>query len=149
MSTNNNLNLDEYIRTPDKTVREQLIPSMKNEYEMRIDEVLYNSMKDYINYQKEMDEYENKIKKEYEEEYIRRKLLFADMLLIIKRVSVYDLKINEVLEIIQPIIDMYVEQIINSYDVDEESYNIIFKTLLLVRLKPEMIDNLKKIITYN
>jgi hypothetical protein len=150
MTTNNNLNVDEYIREADKTVCDQLIPArIKDEFEIQMEEVLYNSLQEYQNCQKEMDEFENHIKKEYEEECARRKLLFADMFQIIKRVSAHDIKIKDVLEILEPIVEMYVEQIINSYEVDNESYNVIFKTLSLIRLKPVMIENLKSIITTN
>jgi sulfite reductase alpha subunit-like flavoprotein len=150
MTTNNNLNLYEYIREPDNPVCEQLIPSgVKDDFEIQMEEVLYNSLQEYQNCQKEMDEFEYNIKKEYEDECARRKLLFTDMFQIIKRVSAHDIKIKDVLEILEPIVEMYVEQIINSYEVDNESYNVIFKTLSLIRLKPVMIENLKSIITTN
>jgi len=146
---NENENENEDIRAPDEPVREQLIPSSSfvptedDNYEKELQRALEASM---LEYELEQQAIEEQMRVAYEAEVVRRREMFEEMLTTMKRISRYDTQIQEVLHIVGPIVEMFVEQRIDAYGVDEDVYQRIFGTMPLIRMKQENIELLQFLI---
>ena len=146
MEQNNNNNFEENIRDPDKVIFDQLIEDTRSYEDKQIDEAILKSLEDIQIFQKEMESYEQRILYEYQNESIRRSELFADLLLNMNKIAIFDKEIKEIYNIIEPIISLYCSQYIEKYDMDEVTYDKIFNILGTIRMKPKDIINLKSIL---
>ena len=124
-------NSEEYIRSPDKVIKERLIWK-EEEFEEFEEDILQN-----------MVDYEKEIQKYFVEEKMRRKDTFNELLFKMKKISNYDKEVEEIYNIIEPIIESYCEQVIQYYEVDNVSYERIFSIISSIRVNGEP---LKKII---
>ena len=124
-------NSEEYIRSPDKVIKERLIWE-EEEFEEFEEDILQN-----------MVDYEKEIQKYFVEEKMRRKDTFNELLFKMKKISNYDKEVEEIYNIIEPIIESYCEQVIQYYEVDNVSYERIFSIISSIRVNGEP---LKKII---
>ena len=88
-------------------------------------------------------DYEKEIQKYFVEEKMRRKDTFNELLFKMKKISNYDKEVEEIYNIIEPIIESYCEQVIQYYEVDNVSYERIFSIISSIRVNGEP---LKKII---
>lgn len=127
-NTDNSINIEEYIRPPDKVKKERLIWE-EEEFE---EDILQN-----------MVDYEKEIQKYFVEEKMRRKEIFNVLLFKMKKISNYDKEVEEIYNIIEPIIESYCEQVIQYYEVDNLTYECIFSIISSIRINGEP---LKKII---
>ena len=127
-------NSEEYIRSPDKVIKERLIWKEEEfeEFEEFEEDILQN-----------MVDYEKEIQKYFVEEKMRRKDTFNELLFKMKKISNYDKEVEEIYNIIEPIIESYCEQVIQYYEVDNVSYERIFSIISSIRVNGEP---LKKII---
>lgn len=139
-------NYEDNIRPPDEVIRETLIEDNRNDFEKQIDEAIELSMK-YINEQQIYNmNYEEEILQEYAKETKRRKDLFTDFLTTLKKLTRYDKEVKNIYEIIDPIIDSYCSQLIQSCNLDRETHNKIFDTLKNLRIDQSVLNTLKTII---
>ena len=139
-------NYEDNIRPPDEVIRETLIEDNRNDFEKQIDEAIELSMK-YINEQQIYNmNYEEEILQEYAKETKRRKDLFTDFLTTLKKLTRYDKEVKNIYEIIDPIIDSYCSQLIQSCNLDSETHNKIFDTLKNLRIDQSVLNTLKTII---
>lgn len=137
----------EEIRPPDEVTHERLIEYNTCEYDdTEINKVLSLSMEEFTNQKKMNDLYEKEIMKNFILETIKRREKFEELLLKMNKLMKFDKDIKETYEIIEPIIYTYCEQYIETCEIDEKTYNKIFKSLSTVRIKSETFQLLQSII---
>ena len=139
-------NTEDYIRPPDDVVSEQLLEDNRSEFEKQMDEAMYLSMQEMKQQRDINREYEEQLLKDYAAETNRRTELFKDFLLNLKKIGKFDNEVREIYEILDPIIDSYCGQCIETCELDEETYDNILKTLNKIRNNPLALDTLKTII---
>lgn len=144
---NSDSNYEDEIRPPDKVITEQLVTNIQSDFDAELMEALKLSMRETVEQEKKNQEYEDKIMLDFIKEKAYRLEKFKDLLFDLNKISKYDKSIKNVFEIIAPIVDTYCEQIIDFYNLDNETYNSIFKTLSTIRTNKKNIENLKKILS--
>ena len=142
---------EENIRPPDNIKREILIEDSVpiNENDIQLNEALYLSLQEKTtqeNINKLNDLYEEKVKNEYITEMNKRKDVFYNLLFELNKLIKYDKEIKEIYEIIEPVIDAYCNQYIEYYEIDEITYNKIFKIIGTIRTNKNIVDALKNIL---
>ena len=139
----------ENTRAPDKVIKERLFDDDRSDFEKQTDEALYLSLQEL----KEQDEinsiYEDDIINTYTNETRKRRELFRELLFDLNKLTKFDKDIKEIYEIIEPIIDTYCGQFINFCELDEETYDNIFKIVGTVRTNKKNIEALKTILIKN
>jgi hypothetical protein len=139
----------ENIRAPDEVKREQLLEDNRSDFDKQMDEALYLSLQE-LKEQEEINKlYEDDIFDTYLSETKKRKELFRDLLFDLNKLTKFDKDIKEIYEIIEPIIDTYCGQFINFCELDEETYDRIFKVIGTVRTNKNNIEVLKSILIKN
>ena len=137
---------DDNIRPPDDTFNEQLIEDTRCEFEKEIEEAMYISMQE-INQQRDINrQYEEELVRDYTNETNRRKESFKEFLFTINKIGKFDNEVREIYNIIDPIIESYCGQFIQSCELDQETYNKILDTLKKIRNNQQYVDILKNII---
>ena len=137
---------EDNIRQPDEAFKETLLEDNRSDFEKQLDEALQLSMQE-INQQLNINKkYEEQLLKDYYTETERRSNIFKNFLFNINKVGKFDNKIEEVYNIIDPIIDSYCGQFIDNCKLDKETYNKIFDTLKQIRNDQQAFDILKTII---
>lgn len=126
-NTDNSINIEEYIRPPDKVKKERLT-WQEEEFE---EDILQN-----------MVDYEKEIQKYFVEEKMRRKEIFNVLLFKMKKISNYDKEVEEIYNIIEPIIESYCEQVIQYYEVDKVTYERIFNIVSSIRVDKEPLEKI-------
>jgi hypothetical protein len=142
---------EDNIRAPDKIKREILIEDSVpiNENDIELNEALYLSLQEKSiqdNNNKLNNLYEEKVKNEYITEVNKRKDVFYNLLFELNKLIKYDKEIKEIYEIIDPVIDAYCNQYIEYYEIDEITYEKIFKVIGTIRTTKNIIDSLKNIL---
>jgi hypothetical protein len=142
---------EDNIRPPDKIKREILIEDSVpiNENDIELNEALYLSLQEKSiedNNNKLNNLYEEKVKNEYITEVNKRKDVFYNLLFELNKLIKYDKEIKEIYEIIDPVIDAYCNQYIEYYEIDEITYEKIFKVIGTIRTTKNIIDSLKNIL---
>lgn len=137
---------EDNIRQPDDAFKETLLEDTRSDFEKQLDEALQLSMQE-INQQLNINKkYEEQLLKDYSIETERRSNIFKNFLFNINKVGKFDNKIEEIYNIIDPIIDSYCGQFIDNCKLDKETYNKIFDTLKQIRNDQQAFDILKTII---
>jgi hypothetical protein len=91
---------------------------------------------------------EEELAKKKTQDLIKEKsLLFNDFLITLKRIN--NIKKNNIIELLIEIIEKYINNIIITYNVDQEVYTAIYKEIKQIRIKPDILDLLKNIILLN
>jgi len=126
-------NFEDNIRPPDNSIREQLLEDDRSDFQKQIDEALYLSMQEWNQEQIHQKQYEEKIMQEYQLETDRRRELFKDFLFNLRKIGKYDKEVNNVVELLEPIIDHYCLQYIEQCELEEFTYRTIFNTLQKIR----------------
>jgi hypothetical protein len=139
-------NFEEDIRTPDEVVHDQLIEDIRNDFEKQIDEAIYISGQEIRENQILHKQFEDQILKDYAEETNRRTEMFKDFLFNLNKIGKFDKEVREIYNILDPIIDSYCSQIIQTCELDEKTYDKIFIVLKKIRNNPLTLTALKKII---
>jgi len=137
---------DDNIRPPDSTITEQLLYDDVSDFEKDIDIAIQESYNEIINYNEANKKYELDIIENFNNELLERKNNCNEILFTINRISKFDKNIKEILDIIEPILELYCYQNINYYIFDEVTYNKIFNLISQIRLNKKNIDFLKTII---
>ena len=91
----------------------------------------------------------NEVLNEYLCETKRRKEKFRELLFDVNKLTKFDKDIKEIYEIIEPIIDTYCGQFITFCDLDQETYDRIFRVLGTIRTNKNNIEILRLLITKN
>ena len=139
-------NSEENIRKPDEVVRETLLEDNRDNYQKQIDEAMYLSMQE-MNQEREINhEYEEKILKDYADETNRRVNLFKNFMANITKLCKFDNEVREIYNILDPIIDSYCGQFIETCELDQQTYDKIFDILKKIRNDQQAFDTLKTII---
>jgi hypothetical protein len=151
----NNINnhSEEEIRPPDAIVSERLLPQNINDRdddinrsEKEMSDALYISMQEY-NIQNEIQsDYEERIIQEFTAERNRRVELFKDFLFQMNRIGRYDKEVREMYSILEPIIDSYCNQYIQTCELDIETHTKIFDIVKKIRNHLVILPLLEKII---
>ena len=152
--TNNNDKNDNHdnVREPDLPIREQLIDpdefsfnynnNYSNEYE-DIDQILKQSL---IDFEEEEDQKINKLLISKKQEIIEKYVSIKNKL---QKIQGHDVTNKDIYETIISIIEMYEMEYLNTYGLDEISYNNIFKIIKSIRLTKEELLMLETLITMN
>jgi hypothetical protein len=137
---------DDYVRPPDESFSEQLIEDTRSEFEKQMDEAMYISMQEMSRQQDIHRQYEEQLLNDYSDETNRRTEIFKEFLFNINKIGRFDKEVREIYDIIDPIIESYCSQYIQSCELDEETYDKIFTTLKKIRNNQFVFDMLKTII---
>lgn len=148
-SINDNEDIGDNIRPADNVKKEILQQDTRTEYQKQIDEAIYLSSLDFQQQEKLNKKYEEEIIANYYKISNERKEQFREFLFDVNKLIRFDKEIKEVYEIIEPIIDAYCNQIIETYQPDELTYNKIFKALKGIRTNKSSIELLKIILIRN
>ena len=95
-------NEEDNVRLPDESFNDILIDnnnlqsSFISDEENQINIVINNSIQEFNEIQRIYDDYEKNILEEYENEKIKRKSQFSELLITLKKMSNYDTKINSI-----------------------------------------------------
>jgi hypothetical protein len=134
------------VREPDKVKTDRLMEDTRSEYEKQMEEALYLSIQEF----KKLEEINQKYEEELINEHIKlineRKDMFREFLFDLNKLIRFDKDSKEIYEIIEPIIDSYCAQYINQCEIDNVTYDRIFKVIGNIRTNKNAIELLKKII---
>jgi hypothetical protein len=140
-----NTNFNENIRRPDEFKKEKLCQDNRSNFEKEMEE-MEEAIKCSLQEHEEISKnYEDKLINEYLLETNKRKDNFKSILFDLSKLIKYDQNIKEIYEIIEPIIDAYCSQYIKNYEIDEITYNRIFKVIGTIRTDKKNIELLKTI----
>jgi len=117
----------EKVRKPDKIKKERLIqseyiPNEEDDYQQAIQESILLA-----------EQMEEKQVKELIEKAAHRKLCTKNIMIILKRLSLLDDKVDNVNKIIEPILNKYNDCSIDNYNFDKETHSKIFHLLNTIR----------------
>lgn len=121
------------IRPPDKTVQDQMLDDDRSDFDQQLDQAMYISLQELKRQRDEQTQYELNVLKQYEDETKRRTALFKECMFQLVRLSKFDADVREVMEIVEPIVDSYCHQFIESCELDTKTYEKIFGTISRVR----------------
>jgi hypothetical protein len=141
-------NDDDNVRPPDEVISEQLLEDTRSEYEKQLDEAMILSLNDLRDTHHLNKKYEEQLINDYNEETNKRKLIFEKLLFDLHKVGRFDKEIREIYDIIEPIIESYCGQYIETCELDLETYEKIFNTLKKIRNNQQTLDTLKTIILH-
>jgi hypothetical protein len=135
------------IRKQDEIIVDQLTNNSSiTKEEQELNTAIMNSIEDFKEIQKQYDDFENNVIQNYEETKQQREKQFSGFIASLKKVSKYDVKIKEIIEILEPVIDAYCFNYINECEFDSITYEKIFNELNGVRLEKSVVELLKTII---
>jgi len=141
------------IRQPDKVIKEILIEEDfdENFYKKEIEEkelnMVINLSINEFNKQNELNiKFEEEILNNYCEIYNKRKEIFSHLIIKLVRLSNFDIKIKEIYEILEIIIDSYCSQSIEFTELDKNTFDSIFNLLYSIRIDKHCMEILKNII---
>ena len=140
---------EDEVRQPDGVIREALQEDNRSEYQKQIDEAIYLSSMDFCEQQKQQKRYEEEIIANYYIICNERKEQFREILFDLNKLIRFDKDIKEVYEIIEPIIDAYCSQFIETCELDKITYDKIFKALKSIRTNRNSIELLRQILISN
>ena len=147
---------EEDIRPPDKTKRETLLQNNRNkynetnetnesnEYDKDLSDALDQSLKLYQTEVQKYEDFEKKILEEQKLEIQKRKDLIRTILFEFNRIKKYDKKLNELFEIIEPILDSYCNLEFYQCTLDKQTYNTIFNGLTKTRINIDILMSIIK-----
>ena len=140
---------NEEIRPPDEVKRERLIDDNRCEFQKQMDEALYLSLQEIKQQEEISRQYEEKIIKIYNDEIQKRKETFINLLMDLNKLIKFDKDIKEIYEIIEPIIESYCAHYTEIIELDDVTYEKIFKVLGTIRTNKNNIELLKTILIRN
>jgi hypothetical protein len=158
---NDENNDDNHVRPPDPTITEQLIDTDEfsfnythnysnnynnnfiNEYEEDIDQILKQSL---IDFQEDEEQKMNKLIMDKKLELIEKYVSIKKKL---QKIQGHDVTNKDTYETIISIIELYEMDYLNTYSLDETSYNNIFKIIKSIRLTKEELLMLETLIIMN
>ena len=134
---------EEDIRPPDQPKSERLLQDNRSDFDKQLDEALYQSIQLY---QAEVQKHdlEQKFIQQQREEIEKRKNLVRPILFELNRIKKYDPKINNIFEMIEPILDSYCSLAFEDCSLDKQTYNTIFNGLRKIRINMEFLMSIIK-----
>ncbi len=139
-------NFDDNIRPPDEIKVEQLLEDTRSEYEKQIDEAMYLSFQEIKNQEELYKKYEEQLLRDYNDETNKRNEHFKKFIFDLNKLSKIDKEVKNIFNIIEPIIESYCLQYIQTCELDIETYEKIFKLLDKIRTDKSAVETLKTII---
>lgn len=135
---------EDEIRPPDKIKRETLLQHNRSVFDKQLDEALYQSLQLYQNEVQKHEELEKKLLQQQREEIEKRKNLVKPILFELNRISKFDQKINNIFEIIDPILDSYCGLAFEDCTLDKKTYHTIFNGLTKTRINMDILMSIIK-----
>lgn len=135
---------EEDIRPPDQTKRETLLQYNRCDFDKELEEALYQSLQLYHNEVQKYEDLEKKIIQQHHDEIEKRKNLVRPILFELNRIRKFDTKINNIYEIIEPILDSYCSSAFEECTLDKKTYNTIFNGLTKTRINMEFLMSIIK-----
>ncbi len=130
-------------RQPDESIREQLLPDSRSEFQKQLDQALLLSLKEE---DEKLLKHEEEIINNYNAETNRRTELFKTLLFDLNKLIRFDKDIKDIYNIIEPVIHSYCFQYIETIELDAITYDKIFTTLCGIRTNKNNIDLLRSIL---
>ena len=140
---------NEQIRPPDAVERVQLIDDNVDNApteEQLISQAILNSIQDFKKVQKEQDDYEDSILKQYAETRLERERMFKDLILALKKIATYDKNVADVLGLVENIVEGYCLAYMECCELDNETTSKIFVELSKLRVNAKSVELLRCII---
>jgi len=140
---------NEQIRPPDTVERVQMIDDNVNNTpteEYLISQAILNSIQDFKKVQKEQDDYEDTILKQYAETRLERERMFKDLILALKKIATYDKNVADVLGLVENIVEGYCLAYMEYCELDNETTSKIFGELSKLRVNAKSVELLRCII---
>lgn len=134
------------IRPADEVRVQQLREDNRSEYDKQIDEAIQISLREMQEQQRVYMQYEKQLLEDYNKETVRRANLFKDFMFNLRRTSGLDKNIMEVLTILEPIVEGYCNQTRESFELDSNTYDLIFNNIKRIRNNQDVLDILRIII---
>jgi hypothetical protein len=143
----NDDNDNDNIRKPDSVKIDRLLdePSFLSE-EQEISMAILASIQDCQHYQKQQDDFETDIVEKYNVAREEREKLFNPFCNALKKLVKYDKKIEEIFEIVNAVIESYCLGYVEHCEIDDVTYDKIFKELGSVRTDKNAVELLKTIL---
>ena len=135
---------EDEIRPPDKIKRETLLQDNRSVFDKQLDEALYQSLQLYQNEVQKHEELEKKFLQQQREEIEKRKNLVRPILFELNRIRKFDPKINNIFEIIDPILDSYCGLAFEDCSLDKKTYHTIFNGLTKTRINMDILMSIIK-----
>jgi hypothetical protein len=140
-------------RSPDKSLREQLLPDSRPEFEKQqyefqkqLDQALLLSLQLKQEEDDKLLRQEEDIINNYNTETNRRTELFKTLLFDLNKLIRFDKDVKEIYDIIEPIINSYCFQYIEKVELDILTYDKIFTVVCGIRTNKNNIDLLRSIL---
>ena len=144
-NSNNNFDDDEYIRPPDEVKRERLVDLDNEAWGAQYREEF--ELAEAIRISNELAEKDdNERMEQYMNEINERREKFKNIHFIFKRVSKYDKDVYDIYEIVNDVIESYIVGVIQSYELDKETYDRIFNVIEKMRFSESERQVLKSIL---
>lgn len=139
-------NSEDNIRPVDDVFSETMLDDTRSQFEQELDEAINLSIQE-INHQRALNKkYEEQIIQDYINERNKRFQIFKEFLLNIDKIKKFDKEVDEIYNIIHPIIESYCSQYVETCKLDAEKYEKTFKIIKKIRNNNLVFDSLKKII---
>jgi len=135
---------EEDIRPPDQPKRETLLQDNRSDFDKQLDEALYQSIQLYQTEVQKYEELEQKLIQQYQQEIEKRKNLIRPILFELNRIRKYDPKINNIFEMIEPILDSYCSLAFEDCSLDKKTYDTIFIGLTKTRINMDVLISIIK-----
>ena len=143
---NNDYDYDDDIRNADEARSELLQQDTRTEYEKQIEEAINLSSMEYREKEIKNEMFEEEIIANYYKISNERRDLFREFLFDLGKLIRFDKETKEIYEIIEPIIESYCNQIIDNWELDEITYDRIFKALKSIRTNKKNIERLANLL---
>ncbi len=136
---------EDFVRSPDNPITQRL-----QEYTTNSDSDLQHVLNmSRIEYEKKSKSYEEEqfqlLEAEYKIGCVQREAECSNIRVQFNRLSKFDKNIESLNILVNDVLDMYINGIIQNYELDENTYEYLFKTLKNVRLSDidrKMLDKL-------
>ena len=135
---------EEDIRPPDQPKSEQLLQDNRSDFDKQLDEALYQSIQLYQDEVQKHEDLEKKLIQQHREEIEKRKNLVRPILFELNRIRKFDPKINNIFEMIEPILDCYCGLAFEDCSLDKKTYYTIFNGLTKIRINIEFLMSIIK-----
>ena len=134
--------IDDNIRPADGVKSELLHQDTRIEYEKELEEAINLSSMEYREKEIKNEKFEEEIIANYYKVSNERRDIFREFLFDLGKLIRFDKETKEIYEIIEPIIESYCDQFIEICELDEVTYDRIFKALKGIRTNKKNIESL-------
>ena len=138
--------IDDNIRPADSVKSELLHQDTRIEYEKELEEAINLSSMEYREKEIKNEKFEEEIIANYYKVSNERRDIFREFLFDLGKLIRFDKETKEIYEIIEPIIESYCDQFIEICELDEVTYDRIFKALKGIRTNKKNIELFAKLL---